>query len=57
MTDYYHPIAERYYDIAVPTMLKLMGVEHGEKANNLFYRLRVSPRHAGANLLIFRKAD
>ena len=28
--DYYHPIAERYYDIAVPTMLKLMGVKRGD---------------------------
>ena len=28
--DYDHPIAERYYDIAVPTMLKLMGVERGD---------------------------
>lgn len=27
------------------------------KANNRFYRLRVSPRHAGANLLVFRKAN
>ena len=28
--DYDHPIAERYYDIAVPMMLKLMGVERGD---------------------------
>ncbi len=28
--DYYHPIAEQYYDIAIPTMLKLMGVESGD---------------------------
>jgi hypothetical protein len=24
--DYYHPIAERYYDRAIPAMLYLMGV-------------------------------
>jgi SAM-dependent methyltransferase len=27
--DYYHPIAERYYDRAIPAMLRLMGVEPG----------------------------
>lgn len=27
--DYYHPIAERYYDRAISTMLRLMGVEPG----------------------------
>jgi len=24
--DYYQPLSERYYDLAVPTMLRLMGV-------------------------------
>jgi SAM-dependent methyltransferase len=28
--DYYHPIAEQYYDVAIPTMLELMGVESGD---------------------------
>jgi 2-polyprenyl-3-methyl-5-hydroxy-6-metoxy-1,4-benzoquinol methylase len=27
--DYYHPIAERYYDRAIPAMLCLMGVPKG----------------------------
>jgi cyclopropane fatty-acyl-phospholipid synthase-like methyltransferase len=27
--DYYYPIAERYYDLAISTMLRLMGVEPG----------------------------
>jgi SAM-dependent methyltransferase len=27
--DYYHPIAEKYYDRAIPTMLALMGAEPG----------------------------
>src|SRR5580700_8886738 len=27
--DYYHPIAERYYDRAIPAMLYLMGVPKG----------------------------
>lgn len=27
--DYYHPIAERYYDRAISTMLRLVGVEPG----------------------------
>lgn len=27
--DYYHPIAERYYDAAIPTMLRLMGAGPG----------------------------
>lgn len=29
--DYYNPIAEQYYEIAVPTMHKLMGVERGDR--------------------------
>jgi 2-polyprenyl-3-methyl-5-hydroxy-6-metoxy-1,4-benzoquinol methylase len=29
--DYYNPIAERYYDRAIPTMLRLMGVEPGAR--------------------------
>lgn len=29
--DYYHPIAKRYYDRAVPAMLGFMGVEPGER--------------------------
>src|SRR5262249_49391773 len=29
--DYYHPIAERYYDRAIPTMLRLMGAKPGAK--------------------------
>lgn len=28
--DYYHPIAERYYDEAIPSMLKLMGAKPGD---------------------------
>jgi SAM-dependent methyltransferase len=28
--DYYHPTAEQYYDVAIPTMLELMGVESGD---------------------------
>jgi SAM-dependent methyltransferase len=28
--DYYHPAAERYYDLAVPTMLRLMDVKPGD---------------------------
>jgi ubiquinone/menaquinone biosynthesis C-methylase UbiE len=28
--DYYHPIAERYYDLAVPAMLDLMGTKPGD---------------------------
>src|SRR6202167_5696798 len=28
-SDYYHPIAERYYDRAIATMLRLMEVEPG----------------------------
>jgi SAM-dependent methyltransferase len=27
--DYYNPIAERYYDLAISTMLRLMGIESG----------------------------
>jgi len=30
-SDYYHPIAERYYDRAISTMLRLMGVEPGAR--------------------------
>ncbi|ELR96904.1 class I SAM-dependent methyltransferase [Gloeocapsa sp. PCC 73106] len=29
--DYYQPVAEYYYDQAIPTMLKLMGVQPGSK--------------------------
>lgn len=29
--DYYHPIAERYYNQAIPAMLQLMGVKPGAK--------------------------
>ena len=29
--DYYHPISEHYYDRAIPTMLRLMGVKRGVK--------------------------
>jgi SAM-dependent methyltransferase len=29
-SDYYHPIAERYYDRAVPEMLKLLGAKPGD---------------------------
>ncbi|HXI86263.1 MAG TPA: class I SAM-dependent methyltransferase [Parvularculaceae bacterium] len=28
--DYYHPIAERYYDVAIPAMLKAMGARPGD---------------------------
>jgi SAM-dependent methyltransferase len=28
-SDYYHPIAEHYYDRAIPTMLRMMGAESG----------------------------
>src|SRR5271168_3891238 len=30
-TDYYHSISERYYDRAIPTMLRLMEVEPGAR--------------------------
>ena len=29
-SDYYHPIAERYYDQAVPRMLELLGAKPGD---------------------------
>ena len=29
-SDYYHPIAERYYNLLVPRMLKLLGARPGD---------------------------
>src|SRR5262249_33692703 len=42
--DYYHPIAERYYDRAIPEMLRLMEVEPGARVLDAGVRARRTQR-------------